>query len=77
MQRSLASIFDYLSDLFLFPQILLCIDYKAENLYMILFAFALSLISLFIQQMCVKPTYFLPPANKVPFPRVRTGKPYL
>ena len=77
MQRSLASIFDYLNDLFLFPQILLCIDYKAENLYMILFAFALSLISLFIQQMCVKPTYLPPPANKVPFPRVRTGKPYL
>ena len=32
MQRSLASIFDYLNDLFLFPQILLCIDYKEDIL---------------------------------------------
>lgn len=64
MQRSLASIFNYLNDLFLFPQILLCIDYKAENLYMLHFAFVLSIISLFIQQMYVKPTYFHPPAKR-------------
>lgn len=32
MQRSLASIFDYLNELLLFPHILSCIDYKEDIL---------------------------------------------